>query len=379
MYTASFDRELFIEKLNKLGAFIPKKVITPCFEHIKISIGAGIAHITASDGQTQVSVYSECKSKDTFSFCVPASVFIATISLFRENEIKITVKDLKLELKSGKSKYKITLSVLPDEYPTMSIKAPTSEISLHQVYLKQALKSTEGFVDGKNPLPNLIGINIASIDKRIIFTGAVQHTICRFDAKPISINKWEPIVLPCETAKKTCSVLSDKGEVGLIHSKDKVMFTINDDTIDRIEVVSTLADILYPDAEAMLKKFPEHQITINTTEFSDALKRLKLYTLEVPRIEMAIGADKLDEMIITATDELTGKSGEEFVSIKNTIGKPLVKAFNADYVIQILKEIEDTNFIFHYGDQEKKPSFIVPIPDNENKENSFLFLISPMF
>ena len=176
-YSAVFDRELFLEKLNKLGAFVPKKSVTPCFDNLMLSVGGGVVEILASDGAVQVKLYCECKSKDTFQICLPAGVFIATIALLRENEIKISVKDKKVELKSGKSKYVITMDAFASEYPVMKIATPTSEISLHQIYLKQALKATEGFVDNKNPLPNLIGVNVALIDKRMIFTGAIQQVI----------------------------------------------------------------------------------------------------------------------------------------------------------------------------------------------------------
>ena len=170
-------------------------------------------------------------------------------------------------------------------------------------------------------------------------------------------------------------MLTDKGEVSIVHCKDKVMFSANEDSIDRFEVLSVLADIRFPDSEALLKKIPEYNIVINTTELSDALKRLKLYTLEIPRVEMDMATD---ELVVTATDDMTGKSGEESMSVKNVTSKPLRKSFNADYIVDVLREIDENNFTFYYGTEEKKPSFIIPLKEGETKDTGLIFLVSPM-
>lgn len=376
MYNATFDRELFLEKLNKLNAFIPSKTVTPAFDNIRLSIGAGICEILASDGGVQVKLYSECKSKDTFVFCAPAKVFIATIALFRENEVKLSVKENKLQLKSGKSVYKMTLDTTGEDFPVMSLIGATNELTVHQFFLKKGLSSTRQFIDEKNPLPQLIGINLAHVDKRIIMTGAMQQVMCRFDFKPISINKWDAIMLPIETSKKTCTLLSDRGEVNIVHCIDKVCFSANTDSIDKFEVTSTLIDCKYPDTEAMFKKTPENQVIVNTGEFSDALKRLKLYTLEVPRIEMRINSSNKGELVVSATDDLTGKNGEETMTLANVTDKELKKSFNADFMLKALKEIEENTFNLHYDDKELVPARMYPV--STNTDFSFAFNVAGM-
>lgn len=375
MYNVILDRELFLEKLNKLNEFIPSKTVIPAFDNIRLSIGAGICEILASDGQTQCKVYSECKSKDTFTFCVSGDIFIKTIALFRENEIKLSVKENKLQIKSGKSVYKIILDTDGEDYPVMSLVGASNELTVHQFFLKKGLSSTRKFIDDKNPLPQLIGINLAHVNKRIVMTGAMQQVMCRFDFKPISINKWDAIILPIETSKKTCTLLSDKGEVNIVHCIDKVCFSANTDSIDKFEVISTLVDCQYPDTEAMFKKTPTNHIIVNTSELSDALNRLKLYKLEVPRIEMRINENK-GELVVSVTDDLTGRNGEETMTLANVTEKELKKSFNADFMLKALKEIEDNTFNLYYDEKELVPARIYPV--STNVDCSFAFNVAGM-
>lgn len=377
MFIAHFDRELFLEKLNKLQAFIPKKSVTPCFDNIFISIDAGIAEVLASDGQTQIRIYSACRSKDTFMFCVPSKIFISTISLFRENEIKVSVKDNKLVIKSGKSKYNITLDTFPQDYPVMELKDCIGEITLRQFYLKQGLKAAETFVGDKNSHVNLNGVHIALIDKEIVFTGSEQQLLCRCAIKPISINKWHSIVLPTETANKTCTVLSDKGEINITVSKDKVLFAADTDSIEKIEIISTLSEAIYPNTEALFKVLPEDNFIANVSEFSDALKRLKLYAFsEVPAI--TIYSENTNEIVIVSKDDTIGKSGEEVLSVRELGDKKFRKTYHADWLIKIMKEISDNEFAFHYDSVQNKPSQVLPIITNDGKEENYKFLLVAM-
>lgn len=377
MNIVTLDRELLLEKLQKINAFVPKKTVTPIFEDLKMSVGGNIMEIMASDGGVQAKVFVAAKTKDTFVFTVPAKLFIATVTLLRENELTLKVKGKKLELKSGKGKYSIT--ILEDEYPTMEMKSATSEISLHQFYLKQGLSSTQSFVDEKNPLPQLIGINIAQVDKKIVFTGAISAMVCRYEVKPISINRWENIVLPIETANKTCSMMTDKGEVLVTHCKDKVMFSANTDSIDRWEIMSTLTDVVYPATEGLFSKLPEDKVIINTGEFNDCLKRLKLYTLDIPQVFVRTNENNVNEFILSAANDTFGTNGEEVITVNNVSGKHFNKSFNADQFTQVLRNVEENEFAIHLNESDKKPNQILPVYTKEGLESNFRFLLVGLY
>ena len=376
MNQVNLDRELLLEKLQRINKFVPTKSVTPIFENLRMSVGSGIMEILASDGQTQAKFFVSAKHKEDFVFCVPAKLFIATVTLLKENELVIKVKGKKMEMKSGKGKYSVT--ILDEDYPIMPVKTPTSEITLSQFNLKKGLNSTESFIDEKNPLPQLIGIHIAQVGKEIVFTGAIQAMVCRYATKPISINTWTNIVLPTDTANKICSILSDRDEVNITHSKEKLTLSAYTGTTEAWEVMSTLQDIAYPNTEALFAKPIEDKVVMNTMEVSDCLKRLKLYTMEVPQIILNTGSN-LHELVLSAANDAFGTSGEDMITINNVCGKNVVRSFNGDQIVQILRNIDDNEFELWLSDSDKKPCQIIPVNTREGIDFNFKFLIVSMY
>jgi DNA polymerase III sliding clamp (beta) subunit (PCNA family) len=297
--------------------------------------------------------------------------------LFKENEVNMTVKEKSVELKNGKSKYNIGMDTFPSDYPMMKLGAPDSEIAMHQFFLKQAFDYTAKFVNEKNPQPQMIGINMREKNNRIIFTGLDGQIMCQCAVKPISINQWNPIVTPTETAKKVNGLLEDKGEINVTHSVDKIMFYTSADSPEKYEVMSVLSNNKYPNSDVLFKNKTPENLVVNTLEMMDAIKRLNLYTFDdtAPIVVMKTNPDNINELILTAQDDLTNKDGEEMMTVVNATGKQIHKAYNADYLLKVLSSIDENEFVFFYNEDHTKPSFMEPKIATES-ESAFNFLVS---
>lgn len=86
----SIDRENLADKLKKAFRFVPSKTLVTAQGNFMCVIRDKVMEITAGDSQSQVKIYCPVKNDEDFSFCVEASLFLKTISLFRENEVRIT-------------------------------------------------------------------------------------------------------------------------------------------------------------------------------------------------------------------------------------------------------------------------------------------------
>ncbi len=56
---------------------------------------------------------------------------------------------------------------------------PLPEINIGQFYLKLGLKYANSFVDDENKNANMVAINIAEIDNKMVFTGLTNELMCR--------------------------------------------------------------------------------------------------------------------------------------------------------------------------------------------------------
>ena len=371
------DRELLVSKLAKAFKFVPTKVIIPAWDNFKLTITDGIMEIVASDGNIQIKMYCPVTSSSNFSICVPAGLLLKTISLFKENEVTITQKsDTKIELKSGKSKYNITLDCLPDGFTTMPIESVKSEIAINQFMLGMALKSAKEFVDEKHPNANFSAINIAEVVLIRVFTGATRFLICRAAIQPIGINSWEPVNIHVETAKKVIPLLADKGEIIVCHSGEKIKFFTSQDSSDHFEIMSVTPKIKFPNTEGLFTKKPTDCISVNTLEFKDAIRRLALYSSigEEPIVHVSNTHNK-QELRLTSNDNTTGKDGEELISIINPSEVVLDKSFNNETIVKLLSEIDNNETNIFFLSDVAQPSFMIPKVNTE-EENIYSFLIS---
>lgn len=374
----TLDRELFLMKLQKAIKFVPTKTLIPAFDNIMLTmVSDSVISMQATNGNTQVRMECQVMSGDpAFSVCVPARLLLKTINLFGENKVILTLKQEDvLELKCGKSKYNIGLDCFPKDFPKIPMTAVTSEINMQQFNLRIGLKSSEKFVDEDSQNANMVAINIAEINNKIVFTGLTQISMCRSALKPISINKWDTVSIPTDCATKVISILGDKGEIGIAHNGTHISFFTDKDSPEAFDVISTVANIKFPNTEKLFSQKPEMSYIVNTMEFLSAVKRLKLYSSKLEANTVNVLANDGDEMVLTSSDSLTKKSGEESMSFTNSTKTPIDKNFGHENLIQILSSVETNEFTLYYSEKQTAPSFIIPKVNTED-EDIFSFLIA---
>jgi DNA polymerase III sliding clamp (beta) subunit (PCNA family) len=364
------DKELFLLKLQKLVKFVPAKSVIPAFGNIKVSVKNDSIEMIAGDGNMQCKVVCDAKSKEEFVFCVQGKLFLKTINSLKENEVTLSIlKNGKLEVKSGKFKSNISMDCTENDFPVMNIDAISSEMNISQFKLLKSLKLTEKFVDDKSANENFKGVNIALIDRNIVFTGLDNSSMCRASMAPISINQWNNIVMPTETAAKIVGMLEEKGEASIAHNGEKIIVSTPVDSGNYFEIISVSSNIAYPNSEAVFKKRGDKEVEINTLELKDALKRLSVYSSAdtAPVITLELNGDTLK---MTYEDINFGHNCEDEITVRNDSGVSTIKHFNGDKFVDILNCVETNEFVFNFHDVTAPgfPNFINPkenveIPD----------------
>jgi DNA polymerase III sliding clamp (beta) subunit (PCNA family) len=318
----------------------------------------------------------QVKANASFTICVAAKLLLKTVKLFSDNQITITQKkEDSIELKCGKSKYNIGMDCFPEGFPRIPIEEMTSSINIGQFYLKLGLKYANSFVDDENKNANMVAINIAEVDNKMVFTGLTNELMCRAAVPPISINKWDRVSVTTDLAPKLLSLLGDKGEVGISHNGKHAIFFTDSDSPEMFEVISTVANVKFPNSESLFSKRPENHYIINAIECNSAVKRLKLYASDGDVKQVLFECDGSNDITLTSSDMMTKKDGEEIITIDNVTKTPIRKFLAHDHLIQVLNSMDASDFILYYTEEKNRPSFIVPKVNTE-EENIFCFLIA---
>lgn len=380
------DKDLLLDKLQKAIKFVPTSAVIPAMLNFKFTITGNVMEIMAQGDNSQIKIYCPVtKSDGDMSFCVPAKLFYHDVRLLDENEITITKKEPKgtgaskfpiIEIKNGKSKHNITCDTMPEFFPVMEMKESVSEALFQQWYLKLALKSTERFVDDGSMKFNADGINIEEIDNKMIFTGiSGRNMMCRVNVPPISIARWDSIVISTDTASKVFDMLGDKGEICVCHNPDRIVFFTDGD--DKYEIMSLVKNSKFPPSESIFKTCPKNNLTINAAEFKRASQRLKLFAADVDslkKISINSNPENMNEIIMQSIDTFSYKDGEEILTVQNPTGVPVNKVFNANDLLEVLSVFEESEFDLHHDPNYKIPCQVSPRSQG-NEVSNFNFII----
>jgi DNA polymerase-3 subunit beta len=368
------DKDLLLAKLTKIISFVPKKPIIPvmdCFK-VKANPATGIT-LWATDGNNQVSCSVGCtikKDEEEIQFFVPAKLFTETVKNFRDIDITIDVNEtqngVSIELKSGKSKYKITGFKGSDMDMMPGIEESTSyTCSMWGLPFKKLLSTANKVADDKNVNHNLQGIEISMKDNAINLVSGCGFYILKSSIKPKSLQDWTTINLTNDFSSKLTSLIGDDDEVVLSTNGDKIMAIT-----DGYTVTGVLHNGKFPSVEAIWKKKDpiKSKLKLNTAEFSSCVDRISLY---VNQESSTLVMDfKENEIIITGHDVERGVSGEESISCEHSMTSGAV-AFNATFFDMIFSLIESNDFVFHINEEQKMPSFVTPAEQTRGMEYEF--------
>lgn len=376
MTTVVFNREQLLNRLKKCVQFIPKKAVLPAHEYFFFNVGAGVAEITAMDSEKQITTSCDIVScTSDIHFCVPARLVLHTLNLLLESEVTFNIKDVKaekpedmdrciVELKSGKSKYKLDCDK-GNSYPKSPSIVSEFESSFTGSIFNSAMDVVMKFADPEGNQPFKQGVCMRLMGNTINAYATTGFKIAKVEMSPRSINKWEDIVIPVHTVKAISKIIGDIEIVDITHNKDK--FEIR---TEEVNIIALAYNLKYPDVETFFKKRPENKIILNSVQFANAIERLTAYAKEEnPTITMNISTASLSIMV---DNENHNRNGNEVIDVMAE--KDLTITLNPLFLHETVKSFSSDEFTLYYSE----PNGLVYIePSSAVRENDKFFAIAP--
>jgi DNA polymerase-3 subunit beta len=364
-----FNREHLLSRLKKAIQFIPKKAILGAHEQFLFIFKDNVLSITATDGEKQATLYAQAvKSEGDASFCVPALLLFKTLGLLLEDEVTFTYKDDRVEVKSGKSKYKMP-SIKANEFPIMPVIDSPYEASFLGVDFNSAIETARKYTDSQSTIAAHQGICFRmGENNNINVYGFKGFEICKVICPPRSINKWEDIVIPAGVINAMLKCVNDSDIVDITHNKDRVEIKTLEMTI-----MACAFNMKYPDVELFFRSRANEHIELNKVQTINALKRVALYSKEEePKMTCKINTNSI---VISAVNDAYNRDSEEVIDAVSE--KESQFCANVYFMINALESFECDSFYMFPPDIEKRlPIFIEPASTIKN--NDRFFIISPM-
>lgn len=368
MIKIQFDRENLLVKLKLIASILPKKPVLGAHEQFLFNVKGGVAAITSTDGQKQITVSCDtAKCDGDIMFTIPGRLLVNTLANLIDSDVKLSVKEGQVTLKCGSSTYKMG-SEDGKSYPIIPEIKSDFEASFGGAIFNEALETAKRFTDAESSVVAYQGVNLHFGNGKMGIYGIQGgHAMCKIIVHPRSVNKWEDILIPASAVKAIVNCVSDSDIVDVFHDKQRLEVRTSS-----VSVVALALDIKYPDVERLyLDQGRLHTVKYNTVQFLSALNRLKPFAREeVPGIAINITSS-----LTTLTVDNIEYSRDGLEEINAISQRDCRMGMIIDYMINALESFtnDEFNIIF---DTPEKPILIEPI--GVAKENDKFILLAPL-
>ncbi len=361
----SINREELLEPLLKIGTVVERRQTLPILANILINAGDGILNLTATDLEVELKTHAVATCSEEKDFTIPARKILDICKALPEGaEISIEVKEDKVLVKSGKSRF--TLGVLPaQDYPVIEASPGNTFFSIKENELKNLIDKT-AFAMAQQDVRYYLNGMLLEINEKIIRTVATDGH--RLALSELTSNLSEEInnqvILPRKAVLELSRLLSDKDsevKIELSNSYIKVLLSHSIFT-------SKLIDGRFPEYQRVMPTSTENEIMADKDKLKQSLTRASILSNEKYR---GIRFSVLENTLLLQAHNPEQEEAEEELEILYD-GDNIKIGFNVGYLLDAISVINEDTIIIELKDSNS--SALIYGKNN----NSSKYVVMPM-
>ncbi len=337
----TFTKDSIADSLQLVMGAVPTKMPMPVLGNLYLKLDGNKLEITATDLEITVTAKTEIIESDgSGSILIQAKRFQELIRRLPDAPIEIEVQEpMKIILKcEGVGAYTLPGGDTMD-FPELPAVEPQVSFNISGEYLKRMISKTMFAVSSDEMRPILTGtlVQMRSDEVRIVATDG--HRLSRIIRSGIEFS-GEPrdVVIPMKALNLLMRSLddADNPEIGI--AETRAYFAT-----DNHRLTTRLIDGHYPKYETVIPKDNPYEMTVNSDEFMAAVERVSIFANQISR-QVKLSIDGSEMMLETEDPEMGGR-GEEKLAISYE-GTPLEIAYNSNYLIDVLRQVDTEEVIF---------------------------------
>ena len=337
-------RTYFIEQLNDVLKAISPRTALPILNGIKLEATEDNLILTGSDSEIsiEITIPTEVNNETVLEIESPGSVVLSA-RFFTDVIKKLSGDFVELDtnaqylthIRAGKSNFNLSGND-PNQYPLLPEVNNESSIIISSSVLKTIINETNFAVSPSETRPVLTGVNWQFLDDEIKFTATDSHRLAlrKLTDKPNSV-EINNAIIPGKALGELNKIIDDKeDDVEVNFSQNQVLFKYGN-----MRFISRLLEGNYPDTSRLFPENYETKLTVNNSEFLQAIDRVSLLAREGGNnaIKMTIENGKVE---LSSNSPEIGNV-EEDVNIEGLEGESLQISFNSKYMMDALRAVPD--------------------------------------
>lgn len=347
---------------------VSSKHTLPILAGIKLSVSSNKLLLAATDLEIGIETWVPVNVIEEGEVVVPAKHFIEIVKRLPDTNISIKYSLETNNLIINYETSEFTIKVWPaEEFPLLPELDDECSIIIKNGLLRNMIKQTTFASSADESRPLFTGVLMEVEDEKLRLIATDTHRLTLRIGNIERSSELKPnLIIPAKTLNEINRLIKDDDEECIIKiSENQASFSLAN-----VNLISRMIEGQFPNYRQVIPKEFKTKIRIKSKALLETVERIALFTNE--KDGSHIIKINVDEgiMVITSQSEV-GKGYEELPILLT--GEELKIAFNAKYLIDILRVIESDEISLEMSGP-LSPGIIKPVGSEEN----YIYLILPV-
>lgn len=361
------EKDILLAAVQIVQKATANKTTLPILTGIYMSAVDGILELQATDYEMGISIMLPVEVIEAGKAVLSGKIFPEIIRKIPGKLIEISSvpNNTMISISAEKSEFKI-LSFPADEFPVIKKIDSDSSLNIDDDILRDMIRKTVFACSSDESRPLFTGALIEMTETEL---GMVATNTHRLALKKITMpNKLAPakMIIPSKLLAEVAKFLNydHPVNVSILWLKGQVVFAF-----ENIYVISRLIEGQFPDYKKVIPTDFLSSCVVKAEILHEAVERVSLLAKdgEYSIIKISFSAGLLE---LAGNNPDAGSATESLEVIFE--GNPLEIAFNAKYLLDVLRVAGPANIIFHLK------SSLSPVMLNICDDNSYTYILTPI-
>ncbi|NOR71267.1 MAG: DNA polymerase III subunit beta [Methylomarinum sp.] len=359
------NREQLLTPLQQIVSVIEKRQTMPILSNVLMVVNDDALVLTGTDLEIQLIAKINLESSESGQITVPARKFLDIVRLLpNQAEIKIELKDDKIKVTSGRSRFSLA-TLAADNYPEFSETELGNQFLINAGKMKKALDKTVFCMANQDIRYYLNGLLFHISNSKLKLVASDGHRLSIYeDNIGESTGYEERIILPRKGVLELTRLLDDEeAELNVQFSNSNIRIYLKD-----LIFSAKLVDSKYPDFSKVFEQSFFNQIHIQKHLLKDALTRVAILANEKFK---GVTCEISNGLLKLSSHNPEHDEAEEELIIEYQ-GESISIAFNSQYLLDAVSNLDSELAVLTIASNSSS-CFI-----EEPEEQLYKFIVMPM-
>ncbi|MEW5894871.1 MAG: DNA polymerase III subunit beta [Candidatus Omnitrophota bacterium] len=326
-------KEHLLQGIMTVQNIVSSKVTLPILSNMLIETKHDMVRLNTTDLDIGISCELPVETLEEGAITIPAKRFSDIVKEMPSGDIFITVKkNNQIDIEGKKCRFKL-IGLPKEEFPKFPDFKSKDAVTIGQKEFHEMIRLTQFAVSHEESRYILNGILLEIQEQMIRMVATDGRRLAKVEKSLIEPSKNDTsVIIPIKAIQEIYRNLKEEGNISIIKGMNQVLFDIQG-----VLIATRIIEGEFPNYNQVIPKSSVPKIKINTQDFLSAIKRANLLaTPDFQAIKFEVFVDKL---VVSKSTPNIGESREE-VPIEYT-GKEIVVGFNPQFMIDVLKNIND--------------------------------------